>query len=124
MKQLASHSMMNQVPWISPFTLNEGNPSPALCQRDPMGDDMTYSLGDTYISRGDVRHMNFGIPPVSEYLNAAAFQKQTASGKDIRQASHIARRENVACNARSESSGHMPASEYPEGSDLRQGRCL
>ena len=89
-----------------------------------MGVDMTYSLGDTYISRGDVRHMNCGIPPVSDYLNAAAFQKQTASGKDIRQASHIARRVNVACNARSESSGHMPASEYPEGSDLRQGRCL
>jgi len=84
---------------------------------------MTYSVGDTYISRGDVRHMNFGIPPVSEYLNAAAIEA-TASGKDIRQASHIARRVNVACNARSESSGHMPASEYPEGSDLRQGRCI
>ena len=84
---------------------------------------MTYSVGDTYISRGDVRHMNFGIPPVSEYLSTAAIGA-TASGKDLRQAPHIARRVNVACNVRPGSSGHIHASEYPEGSDLRQGRCL
>ena len=124
MKRKASRSVMNQFPWTAPSNARDGTPGPADKHGQPNGPRHCSIAWGTQMFHGCyVRHLSYGTPVPDSANPSARPRGNVRATCDGRGKSGGGPALHVVCNARRESRGLMPASEYPEGSDLRQSNA-